>query len=439
MTRRPLSAGGFSLTEVLVTLIVMAVVVVGALTFFDLSARLARTEVQVAGIQSTQRVAQHELARMAAMAGVGGLPEGVAPAAAQAAGIGAAGVFPNGLAVAVANNVAAGTDLGGGGGPLPVVAGTDVLTLRGVFTTPVYHLEPQVPLALGPGTGEMTVDLRADVDVGVTQDLDPLRRALATNPARPEALVVYDRYNPDAFAVLELAAGISAFGSPGDPSMTIGLSLGSGATYGDEYGQMALGTTLLPGSAGQAWTLPGGVTVQLPKEIGAIGLLEEYRFFVRQEREVPGLAASRLAPVLARARFYPGTGVLHPEGALDLADNVIDLQVALAVDQAPVDGQILDVGLAADDDEILYNFPGDDDGLGAIGASIWAQPDSRLLFLRISTVVQGDRPDPAFVGAVIDVVEDHDYTAAASIFNTGNYTKIRKRLLQTVAETRNLP
>ena len=124
---------------------------------------------------------------------------------------------------------------------------------------------------------------------------------------------------------------------------------------------------------------------------------------------------------------------------VDLADNVIDFQVALAVDQAPADGQILEIGRAADDDEILYNFPGDDDGLGNVAASIWAHPDSRLLFLRLSTVVQGDRTDPTFPGAVVDVVEDHDYTAAASIFNTGNYTKLRKRLVQTIVEVRNLP
>jgi len=127
------------------------------------------------------------------------------------------------------------------------------------------------------------------------------------------------------------------------------------------------------------------------------------------------------------------------KGALDLADNVLDFQVALAVDQSPADGQILEFGLAADDDEILYNFPGDDDGLGNIAASTWANPASRLLYLRISTVVQGDRTDPTFAGAVIDRVEDHDYTAAASVFNTGNYTKIRKRLLQTIVEVRNLP
>jgi hypothetical protein len=363
---------------------------------------------------------------------------------AQAAGIGTAGVFPNGLAVAMDNNVAEDTDLGGGGPALLTVGDTDVLTLRGVFTTPVYHIEPQVPLTLGPGTGNMVVTLSTVVDVGVTQDLDPLRRALDVSPPRTEAIIVYDRYNPDAFAVLEYVPGNSVLGALGAPTMTIGLTLGPGGTYSNQYGQMALGTTLLQGAAGQAWTLPGGLTVQLPEEIGAIGLLEEYRFFVRKEYELPGVPESRLAPVLTRARYYPGTGVIHPAGALALADNVIDLQLALAVDQ-PVagvgipDGQILEIGLAADDDEILYNFAGDDDGLASIGTSIWASPASRLRFLRISTVVQGDRTDPTFPGAVVDVVEDHDYVASPSIFNAGGYAKIRKRLVSTTVETRNLP
>lgn len=432
-------SSGFSLTELVVTLFVLAVTVVGALTFFDMSTRLARSQVDVAGIQSTQRIAQQEIVRMLAMAGVGGLPEGIAPAVAQNAGIGTDGVFPLGLALAVANNAPAGFDVGSGGTSLPVVAGTDVLTLRGVFSTPVYHVEPQVPLNLDPGTGKISLVLSTAVDVGVTQDLDPLRRALDVTPRRPEALIVYDRYNPEAFAVLEIVPGDSVLGNPGDPTLTLGLSLGTGATHGDEYGRMVLGTNLLQGAAGQTWTLGDGTEIQLPAEIGALGLLEEYRFFVRQAREVPNLPASRLAPVLTRARYFPGTDVLHPEGALDLADNVIDLQVALAVDQAPADGQIVEIGQAAGDDEVLYNIAGDDDGLANVAASLWANPDARLSFLRLSTVTQGDRPDPGFPGAVIDVVEDHDYTNVASIFNTGNYAKLRKRLLQTSVEVRNLP
>ncbi len=377
---------------------------------------------------------------MLSMAGIGGLPEGIDPRVAETEGIGSGGVFPTGLALAVDNNVDPGTDLGDADEPLPVVPGTDVLTLRGVFSTPVYYVEPQQPLTLD-AAGKVTLTLSSAVDIGLTQDLDPLREALSAGGPRPEAFVVYDRYYPAAFAVLEWVAGESSLGPAGSGSMTLVLSLGSGATYEEPYGRMVLGTALVQGAGGQTWPVPGaGYRIQLPKNVGAIGLLEEFRFFVRQERQVPDLPASRRTPTLTRARFYPNTGKLHPEGSLDVADDVVDFQLALAVDQAPVDGRILEGGADADDDEVLYNAVGDDDGLGAIAASPWADPESRLLFVRFTTVVQSDRPDRDYAGAVIEVVEDHDYSGAPpSIFNSGGYAKLRKRLLSTVVETRNLP
>lgn len=438
--RRHRRGAGFSLLELLVALLVMSIAVVGALVFFDTSSRLAKTEVGLSEIQSTQRIVHQELSRMLAMAGVGGLPDGIDPLVADAEAIGTGGVFPTGLALAVDNNVAPGTDLGNASDPLPVVPGTDVLTLRGVFSTPVYYVEPQQPLLLD-GAGKVTLKLTSDVDFGVGQDLDSLRQALIDGGPRPEAFVVYDRYFPAAFAVLEWVPGESALGVAGSSSMSLVLSLGATATYEEPYGRMVLGTALAQGAGGQTWAVPGATyQIQLPKNVGAIGLLEEYRFFVRQEREVPGAPASRLTPTLTRARYYPNTGVLHPEGALDVADNVVDFQLALAVDQAPVDGRILEVGEAADDDEVLYNATGDSDGLDAITTSLWANPASRLLFVRFSTLVQADRPDRDYAGSMIDQVEDHDYSGATpSIFNTGGYTKLRKRLLRTVVETRNLP
>lgn len=437
--------------ELLVTLGVMIVAVVGALTFFDASTRLAKSQVNLAEMQSTHRLAQQEMVRMLTMAGAGGLPEGIDPDVATAESLGTEGVFPNGLALAVMNNVPSGTDLGDADTPLPVVPGTDVITLRGSFSNSVYYLEPQIDLDLD-GSGEIELVIRdtkdfdptkGDLELGSEdQDVVRLQDSSAGATPRPEAFIVYDRYKPSAIAVLEYVSSSVATGADGKNEMTLRLSLGSGATYHEEYGKMALGTALVQGAAGLTWTIPGTSTdVQLPKQIGAIGLLEEYKYFVRQHREVPGAAQSRAVATLTRARYYPGTGDLHPEGAIDLAANIIDLQVALGVDKSPTDGQILELGADVDDDEILYNFPEEDDGLASITNSEWANPSSELLFVRLSTVAQSDRPDRDFPGAVIDLVEDHDYSEETpqSIFNAGNYGKLRKRLLQSVVEVRNLP
>jgi hypothetical protein len=224
--------------------------------------------------------------------------------------------------------------------------------------------------------------------------------------------------------------------------MTLMLSLGSTATHEEAYGRLTLGTAQVQGGGGQRWAVPGaGIQVQLPKRVSAIGLLEEYKFFIRPERAVPGRAQSRLVPTLSRARYYPGSGSLHPDGVIDLASDIVDLQVALAVDTVPTDGQILEIGAAPDDDEILFNYPGDTDGLSAVMTSRWADPDANLLFVRLSTVAQSDRPDREFPGATIDIVEDHDYRSEVppSVFNSFNYSKLRKRLLQTIVEVRNLP
>lgn len=421
---------GFSLLEMLVTLLVMSIVVVGILAFFDLSNRLSRTQVNIAEMQTTQRVAQQEIVRLVGMSGIGGLPEGIDPT--NALGVNT-GVFPNGLALAVNNNVPSGIEIGGDM-DLPVLPGTDILTLRGVFTTPVMFIEPEAPIALN-GAGQFTVQLNRQVDVGVEQDLQPLRDALQGN--NPEAIIVYDRYNPEAFAVFELVPGGSTLGASGSNQMTLALTLGS-ANYTSQYGRMVLGTALKQGSGGMTWNLPDGTTVTLPRNIGALGLLEEYQFYVREEREVPADASSRVAPVLSRARLYPGANVLHPDGSLDLADNVIDLQIALGVDSNPLDGTITEDGSAGD--EVLYNNGTDDDRLTGILASEWANPAAQVLFARITTVVQADQADPSFPGAVLGVVEDHDYTSPASFFNTDPfYAKLRKRILQTTVELRNLP
>ncbi len=435
---------GFSLLELVVTLGVISVVMLAALSMLDSGTELTRSQSDIAGLQNNQRVAQQEMVRMLRMAGIGGLPEGLDPAL---GGTSTVGVFPDGLAVAVTNNVAASSHIGDLTTP-QVVEGSDVLTLRGVFSTPLFFIEPQLPVALD-GNGRMSVVLQTAPEVGVTQNLEALRQqlnsAINASPPRPEAFIARDRFNPGAFAVLELDPTTTAPGDTGDPSMTIGLILSSNdadQTYADEYGRMILGTTLLQGSGGTRITLPEGGSVQLPRVIGSIGLLEEYRFYVRREWDISGDPTSRPRAVLSRARFYPGTGVMHPSGSIDVSDGVLDLQVALGVDLPPTDGRVADgfdaSGLAAspDPDEVLYNHPDDDGGLTPPpGARTWAVLSAQVLFARLSTVVQAARPDRKFEGRDLGTVEDHDLSP--SVFNSESNLKTRKRHLQTIVKLRN--
>ncbi len=438
---------GFSLIEMVVTLAILVIVIMAALTLLDTGNRVTRSQTDIADLQNNQRVAQQEMVRMLGLAGLGGLSEGIDPAT---GGDSTAGVFPSGLAVAVANNVASMTRIAGPTTPL-VAEGTDILTVRGVFSTPVYFIEPQQTLTLS-GNGEATVVLQQAPEIGVTQNLEPLRQelieALAAQPeARPEAIIVRDRFNPGAFAVFELDPATTVAGAVGDSSLTVGLILSSddtNQTYADEYGRMALGTSLLQGSGGTLVNLPeGGISVQLPRVIGTLGLLEEYRFYVRQEWDVAGDTSSRPKPTLSRARFYPGTGDLHPDDSIDVSDGVLDLQIAIGVDLPPVDGRVADgfnaqgLAVSLDQDEVLYNHPDDDDGQTPIpGSRDWAVLDAQVVFARISTVVQAARPDRNFPGRDLGVIEDHDLSN--SIFNSQTNMKVRKRHLQTIVKLRNL-
>ena len=436
---------GFSLMELVVATAVLAVVTLAGLTLVDTGQKVSRSQTAIAELQNNQRVAQRELVGMLAMAGVGGLPEGIDP---SLAGDDVAGVFPRGLALAVTNNVGDDARIGDESTPA-VVEGSDVLTLRGVFLTPALFIEPQQPLVLD-GDGRVSITVSAAVDVGVSQDLEALRseleKATTVDAERPEAFIVRDRYNPGAYAVLELDPENTEPGDPGDPTLTVGLILSSDAgrqQFADEYGRMILGTTLLQGAGGAQVTLPDGTEVQLPRVIGSIGLLQEYRFYVREEWEIAGDSGTRPAPVLSRARFYPGTETPHPEGSVDISDDVVDLQVALGVDLPPVDGRIADgvnaagQSAALDSDEILYNHPDDDDSLGLGESRAWAVPAARIAFARVTTVVQASRPDRNFEGVRVGILEDHDLSA--SVFNQDPNHKVRKRSLRTDVELRNLP
>ena len=114
----------------------------------------------------------------------------------------------------------------------------------------------------------------------------------------------------------------------------------------------------------QLSSTPGSFPANLTS-VAFASVVEEYQLFIREDFAIPGDATSPPTPKLARARMLPGTDALHPDGAIDIADNVFDLQVALGVD---LDGNgrvdVEDAGgqaLATNADEWLWNDATDDD------------------------------------------------------------------------------
>lgn len=407
---------GFTVVELAVSLLVTVILILGILAIFDFANRLSRVQSNVSDMQQSMRVSLQSAVRLMRMAGRGGLPLGTPPA---------------GLGLAVSNNVPADTRIGGPLTPL-VLEGTDVVTVRGVFSNPIWQVNSANPASFtltngvgGPVSG--TVQLASATPTGILQDREVLRQAV-TNGA-PEALVLVSPRDASIYAVVELDPVTSVVT---DPNLyTIGFRI-VGGTHTAEY---------LPLSSGGGW--PADLT-----SAAFVGLLEEYRFYVRDQRD-----GADLAPRFSQARVFPNTQdphrsdnlplanpELHPSWSRDIADNILDLQVALGFDTAMGGGAMTDDDTdSGDDDRIFESADGrDDDWLynddQAFNPAPWN--GRQLYFVRLSVLARTDRRDPQHQSAVVDRVEDHDL--ATGFLNQRNERMYRRRLLQTVIDMRNL-
>lgn len=403
---RPDHEAGFTLTELLVAGAVMALALLGILALFDLNRELARSQTLVADLQQSVRVAQNEMVHDVRMAGRGGLGRGL---------------LPEGLAVAVRNNTpASGGDsyiAVGDNATDKIVAGTDVLTVRGVFSTPIYQLNPAVgglvlDDALSPTQGRVTVQNPVP-NSGIAQDLQPLFDAKANDP-----LLLVSPLG--AFAVV----AVTGVNRDSDDQVTLSFAIG---TVGDSN------------LKGYYIGLTNGFPAAL-RTVAHAGLMEEYRYYVREDYVVSGATSGDLAPKLARARFLPNSQTLHPDQpGEDVADNVFDLQVALGVDTAN-DERIDDTASGADD--WLFNSPDDLDSTGALKTpTLWNNAGSlpRLYYVRLTTLARTDLRDRDYQAPLLTTVEDKDYTQSPhSAFNSRTERMYRRRTLTTVVDLRNL-
>lgn len=418
MTEPRSREAGFTLVEMAVSLLVTIVLILGVLALFDFANRLSRVQTNVSDMQQSLRVSLQSAVRLVRMAGRGGLP---------------LGTMPSGLGLAVSNNVPAGTRIGGPLTPL-VLEGTDVVTVRGVFSTPIWQLNSADPasfvvnlVAGAPASG--TLRLLPATPTGILQDREALRQAVQSENGTPEALILISPRDASIFAVVELDPATSNVNGP--DGWTIGFRI-TGGSYTPEY---------LPLSSGGGW--PAGLT-----SVAFVGLLEEYRFYVRDIRE-----GTDLAPRFSRARVFPGTQAPHRAGTLplaepekhaswteDIADNVLDLQVALGFDTPQGGGAMADdEGDTGDDDRIFESADGENDDWlynddQAFNPAPWA--GRQLYFVRLSILARTDRRDPQHASPRVDQIEDHDLATAA--LNQRTERMYRRRLLQTVIDMRNL-
>jgi hypothetical protein len=436
---------GFTVVEMLVAMVVMIEMILAVLLLFDFTNKLSRVQTNVTDMQQSLRVSQYDTVRLVRMVGRGPLPIG--PLTALPADATAAATL-KGVALSVRDNVPTGAAISTVAGAPTIVAGSDVLTVRGVFSTPLYQVQSTFTFNAGTGKGTVTISAIApNSSTGVNavqQQLGALVTAVNNNVH--EALILVGSGTSSTYAVVEL-----------DP-----------AGPGTDVATPASGITIAFKTNGDARALsfvalsPGGV---YPAGLGiaAVGILEEYRIYVRSFSNNPpaGAAsaedkAAALNSKLSRARMFPNTeepygpgdpGTVAASNApnlqLDVADGVTDLQVALGFD-SPLPGtvaipQTIGAGTATAvvdtndaNDDWLFNAAAD---IPIANLTNWNAAES-LYYIRLSTLVRTDRPDPKYTAPAVVSIEDNSY--AASAFNVGKNLTFRRRLLQTVIDLRNM-
>lgn len=417
----------FTLIELMVALAVTMVVMLGVLAMFDLSNKLSRVQTHITDMQQSLRMAQYDMVRMARMAGRGGLSAALPGQA-----------LPLGTGISIRSNVPDGEHLLAADTSSPeVLAGSDVLTLRGAFATPVYQVDytkatfsvtgPGAPAPNDATGGSLLVCKK--LEAGLEQDLSALegliqQAAADATKARKEALLLVSPASDTIYAVVQLdPAGSSILASsplclPGSAAVSVRFNSDRTDSLVTRY------RTLYP--APVAGNLPGGLT-----KVAYFSLLEEHRFYIRKDHAIEGDATSELTPVLSRARVYPGTDLPYGGDAAnlrqDVADGILDLQLALGFD-VNGDEQLVEDAAAPESDEWLGNAAGEDPITGSLKA------------LRISTLARTRRPDNKFAAPDLERLEDHEYDLeeAADPVNGETARKYRRRTLQTIANLRNL-
>lgn len=441
-TRGP-GAAGFSLIELLITLLVVAEILVVAGLMFDLHNKTARAQNQVADMQQSLRVAQREMVEVVRMAGRGGLVANL-PLSAPTAPV----RVIDGLAIEVENNVPAGTRIVADDEETAVVPGTDVLRVRGVFESPLYQLVSSAldtgpnlvyqPVSDNPTTAQTgTVVINDPSPTGFPQDLQPLIDA--ATEAQGSGLILVSPLSDAVYGVVELTSAV-----PDDP---------------DDPRQVTVGFRAAGSDLNTAYRALFSASGNLPDNLtGAafVGLLEEHVFYIREARAIPGDGNSEVMPRLTRTRVFPrtdeGVGDDFADHSFDLADNVLDLQIALGYN-SNADGQffpadqvdemvLVETANGAADDW-LFNGAGDDPDASP-WAPPWTEPDAggtpqpQLQYVRLTTLVRTEGREFQYISPPIQRIEDRVYGEPAVPAGRDPDREFHRRLLRTVVDLRNL-
>lgn len=280
----PATEAGFSLLELLLSLVIAAEILVAAYMAFDISNHATAVQTQITDLQQSLRIVQHDMSRLVRMAGRGGLPAEIRPDLPFVA----TATIPDlqGLALEVRNNVSDGTgrriSRTDNTSPL-ALPGTDILTVRGCFANPLYQIT-QGSLILQDVDADGIPD-RATLPV---PDVSSIRIAQPLGPfcdeLRDRGSATLILGSPEGRAVWGIARirthDCPASGAPSQVNLTLDLLNNS---------------PLNP----DLDTNPATISRAFPPEMDAAVacMLEEYRYYVREQYENPSVPTDRKSVV----------------------------------------------------------------------------------------------------------------------------------------------
>jgi prepilin-type N-terminal cleavage/methylation domain-containing protein len=319
-------ARGFSLIEVLVVVLLLAIAMLGILAVFDASARINKSEQDVADAQGAVRYGVYQMTRTIRMAGSGGLF--LTQAVLNAPDAQLNGISPKAAGTTYDNVVGAtvtGDDVSST--VHPVRDGTDMIEVRGVLLSPLVSFDLSVGCGTCTGSTNLnTIPITGRGPIGTHVNNDAANRpqfaaidayTAGVTPAQPMLVIV--SANDDIHGGCSQPFGPQQFAQP---------------TY--NVGRITAPTRLV-----------------LSNTFGAVEFANAVAVEFNNENPVdPGVSATpltnlRRGGVLDDIIFFiDNTDPNHPAlaqgtrrgGAFDvqtIADDVEDMQVAYGVDNLP--------------------------------------------------------------------------------------------------------
>jgi prepilin-type N-terminal cleavage/methylation domain-containing protein len=415
------SHGGFTLVEMIVVVFLLALAMLGLLSVFDASARINKSESDIADAQGAVRYGIYSMTRAIRMAGSGGLY--VTQAVLNKGDKDLTGIIPKDVSY---DNVPAGTQVISLNGNINVRPGTDMIEIRGVINSPLIGFD----LA----TGCNTASTPCDPATGCLpcQDTKNLNVAVKTQNAH---------VNDDATQRTQFSQ-IDAYtaGVTGGPPMLVlvafnddlhtGCSLSNGAQFVPLYPQVPYNVGAISSKTALCST---------PCEFGLVHTFGSVNFadpvaieFNTENPADAGTAALaeknvRHAGILDDLIFFiDNTDSFHPALAqgtrrgdkfdvVALADDVEDMQIAYGVDKDNNNAinRLTVTPTASDADTNVSSQPGGDEWVPNVaGADNPFTGDStpllatnffdvalhcpRLHAVMISLVAKSHSPDPTY-------------------------------------------